>query len=125
MKRIAVIRIGGMVRKRKELEDTLNMLRLKRKFSCVVVDDTKQNKGMIEKVKDLVTYGEIDDETLKMLIEKRAKINPKDKRRTKAFFRLSPPRGGFERKGTKVQFELGGALGYRGEKINDLIKRML
>ena len=40
-------------------------------------------------------------------------------------FYLNPPRKGFERKGIKVSFKAGGALGYRGEKINDLIQRML
>ena len=34
-------------------------------------------------------------------------------------------KGGFERKGTKMPFHLGGALGNRKEKINDLIRRML
>lgn len=43
----------------------------------------------------------------------------------KLFFKLTPPKGGFERKGTKRPFSLGGALGYRKEKINDLIKKML
>ena len=43
----------------------------------------------------------------------------------KKFFRLSPPRKGFGRKGIKFAFTKGGALGYRGIKINDLIKRML
>jgi|SRR3989344_1125763 len=40
-------------------------------------------------------------------------------------FRLKPPVGGFERKGVKIPFSLGGALGYRKEKINDLIIKML
>jgi large subunit ribosomal protein L30 len=43
----------------------------------------------------------------------------------KLFFRLKPPIKGFERKGIKKPFSLGGALGYRKEKINDLIKRMI
>ena len=30
-----------------------------------------------------------------------------------------------KRKGIKVAYSLGGALGYRGDKINDLIKKML
>jgi len=74
----------------------------------------------VEKVKDLVTYGEINEDTLKELIEKRGK-----KIKEKYFFRLHPPRGGFERKGTKVSYKLGGAVGYRGDKINDLIRRMM
>ena len=43
----------------------------------------------------------------------------------KSFFRLLPPKKGFERKGIKVPFSLGGALGYRKEDINNLIERML
>lgn len=43
----------------------------------------------------------------------------------KTFFRLLPPKGGFERGGIKTPFSLGGVLGYRGEKINKLIKNML
>jgi large subunit ribosomal protein L30 len=43
----------------------------------------------------------------------------------KRFFRLNPPRKGWERKGIKKPYSVGGALGYRGKAINDLIKRML
>ena len=43
----------------------------------------------------------------------------------KPFFRLNPPIKGFERKGTKKQFAMGGSLGYRKEKINELVLRML
>src|SRR3989344_5510737 len=43
----------------------------------------------------------------------------------KKFFRLNPPTHGFDRKGIKVPYSLGGALGYRKEKINDLVKRMI
>ena len=43
----------------------------------------------------------------------------------KRFFRLNPPRKGWEGKGIKKSYSVGGALGYRGKAINDLIKRML
>ena len=43
----------------------------------------------------------------------------------KRFFRLTPPLKGFERGGIKKPFSLGGALGYRKDNINDLIKRMI
>ncbi len=43
----------------------------------------------------------------------------------KNFFKLQPPRQGFERKGIKTPFSQGGVLGYRKEKINDIILRML
>ena len=83
--------------------------------------------GMLNKTKDFITYGEIDEDTLKELREKRLE-KTKDKQGKeveKKFFRLSPPRGGFERKGIKASFNIGGVLGPRGDKINDLIKRMI
>lgn len=43
----------------------------------------------------------------------------------KPFFRLKPPQKGFEREGIKKPFSMGGALGYRKEKINELIRRMM
>jgi len=41
------------------------------------------------------------------------------------FFRLKPPIKGFENKGIKQPFSKGGALGYRKDKINDLIMNMI
>ncbi len=43
----------------------------------------------------------------------------------KPYFRLSPPNKGFERGGIKRPFSMGGSLGYRKNKINDLIRRMI
>ncbi len=153
---IAVIRIRGRVGVREDIEKTLRLLRLRRKHTCVVLRPTKDIAGMINKVKDYVTWGEIDRETLKELLIKRGRLvgNKKlteeylkeklgmslddvvdkimkgemrlrDIPGLKPFFRLSPPRGGFERGGIKRPFHLGGALGYRGRYINDLIRRMI
>lgn len=137
---IAVIRISGMVDRNKDIENTLERLRLKRKYSCVILDDNLINKGMIKKVRNNVAYGEIDEETLIELIEKRGKlvnkngkINAKQfakeilEKKTmkgielKPFFRLHPPRGGIN---SKQHFPKG-VLGNNKEKINHLIKRML
>ena len=41
----------------------------------------------------------------------------------KPVFRLSPPRKGYE--GIKRAYSVGGALGYRGKDINELIRRMM
>jgi len=123
--KIAVIRVRGLVRVNQDIEDTMQMLRLYRKNYCTLVD--KKNAGMITKVKDFVTYGEIDKETEDILIKRRGeKTKDKEgKEVLKKYFRLNPPRKGFGRKGIKVSFSKSGALGYRGQKINDLIKRML
>ncbi len=139
--KIAVVMIRGLAGVRKDIDDTMKMLKLYRKNYCVVMEDTKANLGMLKKVKDYVTFGELDEDTYNMLVEKRGqefrerttdskkRINyiflKFGEKKLKPFFRLSPPRGGFERKGIKKNFKSGGALGYRGNKINDLIKRMV
>ena len=117
-KQLAVVRIRGNINLRKEIVDTLNMLRLYKRNHCVVIPNNNSYSGMIQKVKDYVTWGEINDEVLNLLVEKLQEENKKT-------FRLQPPKGGFEKKGTKVDYKSGGALGYRKEKINDLIKRMV
>jgi large subunit ribosomal protein L30 len=126
-KKIAVIRIRGSIRVKKVVNDTLDMLQLYRRNYCVVLQTTPSILGMLKKVKDYITWGEIDEETLKLLKEKRLEKgkNKQGKVVEKKFFRLHPPRKGFERKGTKVPFKVGGALGNRGAKINDLLKRMI
>jgi len=142
MSKIAIIRVRGPVDSSKEIRDTLELLRLYRKNFCVVVEDNPSFKGMINKVKDYVTFGEIDEATYKELLEKRSedykgrekdnkgKIDYKkyitiNDKKIKPFFRLSPPKGGFGRKGIKISFTAKGALGNRKEKINDLLKRMI
>lgn len=126
-KHLAAVLIRGRIGLKQPVKDTLDMLKLFRKNYCVVVKDTPAFRGMLTKVKDFITYGEIDDETYKLLKEKRSEKtkDKKGKEMTKPFFRLHPPRGGFERKGIKKTFKIGGALGNRGSKINDLIKRMV
>lgn len=126
-KKIAIVRVRGDVNIQKPIKDTLKMLRLYRKNYCSIYDATPNILGMVNKIKDYVTWGEIDQETLKLLKEKRGEKtkNKEGKELVKPFFRLSPPKKGFGRKGIKMPFHLSGALGNRKEKINDLIKRMI
>ncbi len=58
-----------------------------------------------------------------MLIEGTASM--KDIEGLKQFFKLQPPRGGFERGGIKKPYSMHGALGYRSNTINKLLKRMI
>ncbi len=120
---LAAILVRGMVRVKTPIKDTLKMLKLFSKNSCTVMQQSQANKGMLNKVKDYIAYGEIDNETLKILAEKRNKQEYSSK--SYKSFRLNPPKGGFERKGIKKPFSKGGALGYRGSKINSLIKKMV
>ena len=139
----AVIRIRGSVNVRKDVDDTLNMLRLKRRMHCVVLKDSDNLKGMLQKAKDWITWGDINDNVLKLLIDKRGrkigdkKLTKEESENTvkslketgkvlediKPVFRLTPPSKGFKHS-IKQQYPKG-ELGYRGEKINELLKRMI
>lgn len=121
--KIAVIFIRNTTRADRVPRDTLEMLRLHKKYTCVVLENNPGNLGMVKKVKDYVAYGEIDDNTISLLEQKRGKKDKEGK--LKKDFHLHPPKGGFERKGIKHSYTQGGALGYRGEKINILIKKMV
>lgn len=136
----AIIRIRGQVRLDRKMEETLNRLNLRKKYSCIVINPNAVQLGMIKKIKDFVAFGDINKETFEKLIEFRGKVIDKTKKIDSKkivaelekngkykelnlipFFRLHPPRGGID---TKEQFPVG-VLGDHKDKINDLIKRML
>ena len=153
----AVIRIRGSVGVNRDVLHTMKMMRLHRVNHMVLMPANPVVRGMLQKVKDYVTWGDIDGETMEMVLKSRLKadgnvqVSEKDlggltggkykkysdlasdlvgeKARLmdfqglKPLFRLSPPRKGFE--GVKRPFRAGGALGYRKEEINDLIRRMV
>ncbi len=156
MNRIAIVRVRGSAEQKAAVNDTFKLLRLYRKNHCVVIPNTPAYIGMLRRVKDHSTWGEISEKTFKELLLKRGKLPGSNKLteeyikgKTKAsvdefikeffagkkelrdipglkqYFKLSPPRHGFERKGIKAPFSLGGALGYRKDKINELVMRMI
>jgi len=139
----AIIRIKGSVKLRKEIKDTLAMLRVHRKMHCVLIKETDTVKGMLNKVRNWITWGEIDDKILELMIRKRGRKQG-NKRLTekevkdvfefiknneripdiiKPVFRLTPPSKGFK-KSIKQHYP-NGELGYRGKEINGLLKRMI
>jgi large subunit ribosomal protein L30 len=148
----AVIRMVGNVGVPKRIRDTLKMLGLKVANNCVVLPETPSYKGMINKVKDYVTYGTINIETFTAMLEKRGRLEG-DKRLTeealktmehksvedlakaifegkvdmkdtklKRTFKLTPPKHGF--KSTARQYPKG-SLGSRSDAINEIIERMI
>ncbi len=70
----AIIRIRGIPDTPYDIEYTLRLLRLVRRFHCVLYPDDPAIRGMLRKVKDWVTWGEIDRETLIELLRKRGRI---------------------------------------------------
>ncbi len=138
---MAIVRVKGRVKIKKEVEETLLRLRLGRKYACVLIDEKDKTKiGMLKKVKDYVAYGEIEKPILTRLIEKRGKRidkkqikeaekiaekilkNKKIPEELKPFFRLHSPRKGL--KSSKKQFPRG-VLGNHKKDISKLIERML
>lgn len=73
-KRLAVIRMRGRVNVRKTTEDTLQMLNLFRRFNCVIIDDRPSYRGMLQKIKDWATWGEINSETVELLLTNRGEL---------------------------------------------------
>jgi len=123
--KIAAILVRGTIGIKIVFKDTLKMLNLRKRNSCVILEKTPSNTGMLNKVKDFITYGEINDATLQELLKTRGKTDPNNKGKLKRMFTLNSPKKGYGKKGIKKAFSVGGSLGYRGQEINDLIKRML
>jgi len=137
---IIVIRISGLVEIPEDINETLFRMRLRRKYSAVLLKESEENLKLLKSVRNFVAFGNISDETLLLLITKRAKsldnrkINSADilehiknkgmvGSKIKPFFRLHPPRGGID---SKLHFPLKkGVLGDNKTKINDLVRRML
>ncbi len=153
-KLLAIVRIRGRPGFPYFVSDTLHMLRLNKPQHAVFYRDSPSLRGMLQKAKDLITWGEVDAETLALLIRKRGRL-PGNKRVTeelvkqytkfgsidefaqavvvgkaelkdlpllKPVFRLHPPKRGY--KDVKHHRNEGGDLGYRGEEINELLKKM-
>ena len=109
MSKLAAIRIRGGVRASKELQHALRNVKLDKKHACVILEKNPVNEGMLRKVAQYITWGDVNEETLKKLGDRKT---------------LSPPRKGYSRIGLKKNYKAGGDIGNRGEAINELIVRM-
>ena len=135
---ILVIRISGLVEVSSEIEESLFRIHLRRKYSATLLEPTHSNLALLKKIRNFVAYGNVDESTIKEIVEKRGEPLPGKKVNLssvseqaskkklsdlglKPFFRLHPPRGGID---SKQHFPQG-VLGDHKEKINDLIRRML
>lgn len=146
-----VVRVRGGIHARHDIVETLDFLHLSRPNHATVVPEEASFRGMLHKVQGYVTWGEADSETVRLLLDSRGET-PDGQRLTAAgaaapapdldglsteivrsglsrtagvrpLFRLKAPKGGW--RSTKKPFALGGALGYRGAKINELVRRMV
>jgi len=156
---IAIIRVRGTVNVRREIADTLRLLRLHKPNHCVVMQLTPSLKGMLQKAQHKIAWGEIDLEVLTRLLRERGrtvgnkrlsdeivreysrgkypsvedlaraiwegKVRISDLKWLKPIFRLHPPKHGGYKRSVKKLYQEGGALGYWGPKIKELILRMI
>ncbi|MDD3244685.1 MAG: uL30 family ribosomal protein, partial [Candidatus ainarchaeum sp.] len=67
----AIIRVRGPVKVNEKIEDTMKLLHLTRSNHCVIYKEDKKIKGMVHKIRNMTTFGEIDKETLKKMLLKR------------------------------------------------------
>jgi len=150
-----IIRLRGTQNLNPKAKDTLHYMRLNRVNHAVVLPQNATTKGMLQVAKDYVTWGEVDAATLAAAIRAHGriegnkpltdahlaavspyktiddlaaaivagKVQYKDIPTVKPLFRLHPARKGLE--GIKRSVQNGGALGYRGAKINELLSRMM
>jgi large subunit ribosomal protein L30 len=107
----AIVRLRGEVNVRPEIKATLGMLRIHRVNHCVVVNEDPHYRGMIQKVKDYVAWGKIDDETLTLLLEKRGRLSG-NRRLTEEFLKENTKYSTFK--------ELAAALNSGSANLNDL-----
>ena len=144
-----VVRVRGSIHARHDVVETLRYLRLSRPNHATVIPESPSFRGMLTVVQGYVTWGEADPATVQVLLEARGETV--DGKRVaagaspatdvsslsravsekglgaatgvKPRFRLKPPTGGW--RSTKKPFARGGALGYRGRAINDLVRKMV
>lgn len=150
-----VIRVRGTVNVNTDIADTLKMLRLNQVNHCVLIPGRKTYAGMLQKVKDYVTWGSPKPETIAKLMIRRGrlegdkKISDKYIKANTSYSSVMAFAKALEKEeveykdlkgikpvirlhpprkgyeGLKRSYNEGGALGYRGEDIDALIDRML
>ncbi|MCL4399604.1 uL30 family ribosomal protein [Candidatus Parvarchaeota archaeon] len=149
MTKLCALKIRTSIKKSRTVQRSLRTLGLKKLYSCTLLNDTDSVKGILKAAESTMTYGEINKETLKKLLLRRSKISNSKKYewteeqldkfaqdiidgksdlkqlKIKNVFNLHPPIHGFDKKGKKAPFSVRGSFGYRGEKINKLLERMI
>jgi large subunit ribosomal protein L30 len=70
---LVAIRIDGAPNVRAPEELTLNSLRMKTRFSTVLLRDDPSVRGMLQRIKDHVTWAEARKEDIKLLLSNRAR----------------------------------------------------
>ena len=70
---IIAVRLRGGAGVTTDVEATLNMLHLPRKYNAVLMYNKPDVLGMLKKTKDYITWGEADGEVLSLLLSERSR----------------------------------------------------
>ena len=152
-----VVRVRSNVNVERSIRETMDYLNLTKVNHAVIIPENDQYRGMLQKAKDYITWGEASEATVEKMLSERGRMTGdsrltddvvkdntdfknisefaksvtsgdstvKDMPGLKRVFRLHPPRGPKGWGGIKRSFIVGGALGARGEAINNLVERMI
>ncbi len=150
---LVVVKVRGTVSAQREARETLDLLHLGHTNHAILIDSRPAYKGMLQRVNSYITYGEPTKETVALMLQKRARLAGDKKLTGEYLqkvgyqsidelaqaiveckaqwaklpdveprFKLHPPSKGYKGK-TKRGYRAGGEAGYRGEAINELVKR--
>ena len=152
-----VVRVRSNVNVERSIRETMDYLNLTKVNHAVIIPENDQYRGMLQKAKDYITWGEATEETVEKMLSERGRMSGdspltdavvkeytdfknisefakavtagdstvKDVPGLKRVFRLHPPRGPKGWGGIKRSYVIGGALGARGDAINNLVDRMI
>jgi large subunit ribosomal protein L30 len=152
---VVAVKIRGQVSAQREARETTALLGLTHTNHAVIIDSRPAYMGMLKRAQSYVTWGEVSQEIVTAMLKQRAKTGGGKKlteeyaqklgfksiddladavfnckaeisklEGVQKTFRLRPPKKGYKGK-TKKSFNAGGEAGYRGEAINELVKRMV
>ena len=152
---VVAVKVRGQVSAQREARETTALLGLTHTNHAVIIDSRPAYMGMLKRAQSYVTWGEASKEIVTAMLKQRAKTGGSKKltdeyaqklgfksiddladavfnckaeisklEGVQKTFRLRPPKKGYKGK-TKKSFNAGGEAGYRGEAINELVKRMV
>lgn len=155
MAAVAVVRVRGHAKIRYDAVETMEMLRLTRPNHCVLLPNNTTTKGMLQVVKDYVTWGEVGKDTIAELLSARgevsggARLTDEYVKGNSEFPSVASLAQAIERadarmtdvkglkpvirlhpprqgyKKVKRPYSVGGAVGYRGAEIERLLQKMI
>lgn len=152
---MAAIRVRGHAKIHRNAVETMDMLRLTRPNHCVLLPLNTTTKGMLQVVKDYVTWGEVNQDTIVELLKSRGEVaggerlTDKYVKSNSEFASISALAKAIDKAEAKMidvkglkpvmrlhppmkgyervkrPYSVGGAVGYRGAEIERLLLRML